>query len=174
MRFHATFRGFVACLLLLVLGVLGCAIVVAHTALAASASGRCTTGRTVVWLDTQGNGGAGSVFYSLRFTNFADHPCTLTGFPGVSAVDLAGHQLGRAGSRTPSPVATVSLASGATVSAEIRIAQVVNFPTAACKPVNAAGLRVYPPGQTAAKVVPFPFKACSRSGPVYLNVKAVS
>jgi hypothetical protein len=174
MSFLGTFRGFVACLFLLVLGVLGCAIALAHTAHAASASGRCTTVRTVIWLDTQGDAGAGSVFYSLKFTNLLDRPCTLTGFPGVSAVDLAGHQLGRAGARTPSTVATVSLASGATVSAALRIVQVVNFPTAACKPVNAAGLRVYPPGQTAAKVVPFPFKACSRSGPVYLNVKAVS
>ena len=65
MSFHATFRGFAACLVLLVLGVFGCAIAVAHTAHAASASVRCTTGRTVIWLDTQGDAGAGSVFYSL-------------------------------------------------------------------------------------------------------------
>jgi hypothetical protein len=174
MSFHATFRGFAACFVLLILGALGCAIAVAQSAHAAPASARCTTGRTVIWLDTQGDAGAGSVFYSLKFTNLSDHPCTLIGFPGVSAVDLAGHQLGRAASRTSSTVATASLASGATVAAAIRITQVLNFPTAACKPVNAAGFRVYPPGQTAAKVVPFPFKACSRSGPVYLNVKAVS
>jgi hypothetical protein len=173
MSFLATFRGLVVCFVMLVLGVVGCAVV-ARTALAASASARCTTGRTVIWLDTQGDAGAGSIFFSLRFTNLSDHPCTLTGFPGVSAVDLAGRQLGRASSRTPSPVETVSLGSGATVAAALRIAQVVNFPTAACKPVNAAGLRVYPPNQTTAKVVPFPFKACSRNGPVYLNVKAVS
>jgi hypothetical protein len=39
--------------------------------------------------------------------------------------------------------------------------------------VNAGGLRVYPPGQTASKLVPFPFRACSRSGPGYLSVEAV-
>ncbi len=36
-----------------------------------------------------------------------------------------------------------------------------------------AGFRVYTPGVTAAKYVPFPFWACSRSGPVYLSVQAV-
>jgi hypothetical protein len=174
MRLFATCRGSVACFVVVVLGAFGCAIVVAHTARAASASARCTTVRTVIWLDTQGDAGAGSVFFSLKFTNLSAHPCTLTGYPGVSAVDLAGHQLGRAAARTPSPVKTVSLASGATATAALRIAQAANFPTAGCKPVNAAGFRVYPPGQTTAKVVPFPFKACSRSGPVFLNVKAVS
>jgi hypothetical protein len=39
--------------------------------------------------------------------------------------------------------------------------------------VLAAGLRVYPPGQTASELVPYPFEACARSGPVYLHVEAV-
>jgi hypothetical protein len=39
--------------------------------------------------------------------------------------------------------------------------------------VTAAGLRVYPPNLTTSKVVPFPFSACSLTGPVYLNVRAV-
>ena len=40
-------------------------------------------------------------------------------------------------------------------------------------PLTAAGLRVYPPNLTTSKVVPFPFSACSLTGPVYLNVRAV-
>jgi hypothetical protein len=35
-------------------------------------------------------------------------------------------------------------------------------------------LRVYPPGETRSKVVPFPFRACARSGPVYLHVEALT
>jgi hypothetical protein len=38
--------------------------------------------------------------------------------------------------------------------------------------VTAAGLRVYPPNQTRARLVPFPFGACSRAGPIYLHVTA--
>jgi hypothetical protein len=36
-----------------------------------------------------------------------------------------------------------------------------------------AGLRVYPPGQTASNVVPFPFRACSRTGQSNLLVRAM-
>ena len=134
----------------------------------------CKTSGLVVWLNTQGNAAAGSVFYKLEFTNQSGRRCVLRGYPGVSAVDLKGRQLGRAASRTPSPVHTISLAAGATASAAARIVVAANFPASACHRVAAAGLRVFPPNQTAAKVVPFPFEACSRSGPVYLNVKAVA
>jgi hypothetical protein len=39
--------------------------------------------------------------------------------------------------------------------------------------VQAAGVRVFPPNQKASRIVPFPFAACSRKGPVYLGVQAV-
>jgi len=45
-------------------------------------------------MDTQGDGAAGSVYYTLQFTNLSGHACTLRGYPGVSAVSLSGHQLG--------------------------------------------------------------------------------
>jgi len=134
----------------------------------------CRTAGLVVWLDTQGNGAAGSSFYQLRLTNLSGHSCTLFGYPGVSAVDLTGHQLGRAASRNPAHHAhRVTLANGATASATVQIVEAGNFPPAICRQVTAAGLRVYPPNQTAAKIVPFPFSACSRVGPTYLSVQAV-
>jgi hypothetical protein len=55
----------------------------------------------------------------------------------------------------------------------LRITDVLNYPTSTCRPVTAAGLRVYAPGQTASTTIPFPFGACSRSGPTYLSVEAV-
>jgi hypothetical protein len=67
-----------------------------------------------------------------------------------------------------------TLASGATVTATLRVVQAGNFPNATCHLASAAGVRVYPPGQKAAKVVPFPFDACARSGPVYLSVGPVT
>jgi hypothetical protein len=125
-------------------------------------------------MDTQGNGAAGSIYYQLKLTNLSGRACTLFGYPGVSAVDLGGHQLGKAASRNPAHRAQrVTLANGATATATLQIAEAGNFPRATCRQVTAAGIRVYPPNQTAAKIVPFPFQACSRTGPNYLSVETV-
>ena len=134
----------------------------------------CRTAGLVVWLNTQGNAAAGSVYYTLEFTNQSGHTCTLDGYPGVSAIDLHGRRLGSAGSRNPSTAHVVSLANGATAGSVLRIVVAGNYPPAACHRVAAAGLRVYPPNQTASKMVPIPFEACSRTGPGILSVKAVA
>lgn len=137
----------------------------------------CTTSGLVIWINTTGNGTAGSIYYTLEFTNLSGHTCTLSGYPGVSAVNLAGHQLGSPGGRdTFSPAHTVTLAaSGAhqTATATLRIVEAGNFPSSACGMTTAAGIRVYPPNQTASKVVPFPFSACSHTGPAILQVRVV-
>jgi len=135
---------------------------------------RCATSGLVVWLDTQGNGAAGSVFYHLELTNLTLHACTLVGFPGVSAVDLAGHRLGSPATwNHAQQPERVTLGAGASASALLRIVQAANYPASTCRPVTAAGLRVYPPNQTAPRVVPFPFRACARRGPVVLTVDPV-
>ena len=140
-----------------------------------SAAARCMTPRLVVWLDANSGGAAaGSVLYSLKFTNLSGHACTLVGYPGVSAVDLAGRQLGSTAGRNPqAPSRVVTLRAGDTANAVLQISQAANFPTGACHRVTAAGLRVYPPNTFRAKIVPIPFPACSRSGPVYLHVERV-
>jgi hypothetical protein len=129
----------------------------------------------VVWLDTEGNGAAGSVYYTLELTNLSRHACTLRGYPGVSAVSLGGGRLGSAASRdAATPSRRVVLKPGATATATLRIVQAGNFPARTCRMTTAAGLRVYPPNQRASKVVPFPFDACSRRGPIFLSVRAVA
>jgi Domain of unknown function (DUF4232) len=117
---------------------------------------------------------AGHIFYTLTFVNRAGHACTLTGYPGVSAVDSRGHQLGIAASRTRSVVHRVTLRSGAAAFAVLRVAVAGNYPRATCRPAPAAGVRVYPPNETAAKVVHVRFTSCSRALPVYLSVKPVA
>lgn len=139
-----------------------------------AAAARCKTSGLVVWLDTRGGAAAGSVYYTLEFTNQSGHTCTLSGYPGVSAVDLGGRQLGSPAGRNPSAAHVVSLPNGATASAQLRLAQARNFPPSICHVAAAAGLRVFPPNQTAGKVIPIPFEACSHAGPVYLGVKAVT
>lgn len=136
-------------------------------------SAKCATSALVAWLDTRGDAAAGSTYFGLKLTNLSGHACTLLGYPGVSAVDLAGHQLGSAANRSRSQVRVVRLSPGATATAGLQIVDAGNFPSSRCHRVTAAGLRVYPPDEIAAKVVPFPFAACSRKGPIGLNVSAI-
>lgn len=152
-----------------------CSGVAATAATSASASSpKCASSGLVVWLNTQSNGAAGTIYYTLEMTNLSGGTCTLSGYPGVSAVDLSGHQLGRSADRNPAHATkTVTLANGATATATLGITDTGVYSPSTCGIVTAAGLRVYPPNQTGSKVVPYPFPACSHSGPVYLHVQSV-
>ena len=140
---------------------------------AKTAAPACVTSRLVVWLNTNGDGAAGSVYYHLQFTNLATRACSLRGYPGVSGVDLGGRRIGTPAARNPSPVRTITLAGGATANAVLRIVNVGNFPASRCHASAAAGLRVFPPNQRASKVVPFPLRACTKTGVAYLFVGPV-
>ena len=147
----------------------------AATPAAGAGTPACATSGLVVWLDTQpGGAAAGSTYVTLDFTNFSGHACSLSGYPGVSAVSLAGRQLGRAATRDrTTPPRTVVLPAGQSAQTTLQITQALNYPRAKCLPVMAAGVRVFPPNQTAARLVPYPFTACSRLGPVILSVRPV-
>jgi Protein of unknown function (DUF4232) len=145
----------------------------------------CATSRLVVWLNVPpGNDYAGGAYYYLEFTNQSGHTCTLRGYPGVSAVSLNGSQLGSPAGWGSPATTTVTLASGATASSKLQIADTGNFgtqcfvhPPAPGHPgilPTAAGLRVYPPNQTASKVVPYPLRACAHTGPVYIGASPVT
>jgi hypothetical protein len=141
---------------------------------APTAPPKCTTTGLVVWLNTNGDGAAGTIFFELQLTNLSGHTCTLRGFPGVSAVGLGGGQLGSpAAHDSGTPLHTVTLANGDTATATVGIAQAANFPASTCVPKTAAGLRVFPPNTTTSKIAPFPFRACSHAGPVFLKVRRV-
>jgi hypothetical protein len=136
---------------------------------------RCQTPGLVVWLDTNGNGAAGSSYYNLQFTNLSGSACSLAGYPGVSAVSLLGAQVGLAAGRSlPGAGTAVRLAPGATSTSILQLTDAGHFPTSACHQVLAAGIRVYPPGATASKVIPYPFEACSSRGAAFLHVRPVA
>ncbi|MGH2870498.1 MAG: DUF4232 domain-containing protein [Solirubrobacteraceae bacterium] len=147
----------------------------ASTALSATSASTpaCSAAGLVNWINPNGNGAAGTIFYQLRFTNLSGHRCTLHGYPGVSGIDLHGHRLGAAARRSTSPVHVIALNNGATAKAVLGIAESSFFPPATCKPTTAAGLRVFAPNQSASKVVPFPFGVCS-AGPGNLSIRAVT
>jgi Protein of unknown function (DUF4232) len=152
------------------------AALIPAAALASSGSGAgtatpaCATAGLDVWMDTSGGVAAGTAYYRLELTNLSGGTCTLSGYPGVSGVTLAGTPLGSAAGRNGSAPHTVTLADGATAHAVLGIVDVYNYPASQCRMTTAAGLRVYPPNQTQSRVAPFPFLACSKSGPVYLTI----
>ena len=161
-------------------------LIAATAAFAASSSGTalaadtapaavpaCTAGDLGAWFAvTQGNGAAGSIYYPLQFTNLSRHACAMRGFPGVSAIDRNGHQLGSPASwGRVTPVRTVVLASGATAHTILRYSDVAVSTAPGCHPVfSTFELRVYPPNQFSATHAAFGLEACSHAGPIYLSV----
>lgn len=141
---------------------------------ALSSTPECTLSGLVIWLDTRGGGTAGATYYYVEFTNLSGHLCALSGYPRVTGINLVGQQLGSVGApESTAKPGFVLIASGARASMALRITDVNNFVPSACNKVMAAGLRVYSPSGTGFRIIPFPFEACSRSGPVYLHMLAV-
>jgi hypothetical protein len=146
----------------------------AKTAAAAqtAAVSRCARSELTAWLGIPGGATAGSTYYQLEISNISGHSCTLYGYPGVSAT-RSGHQVGSAAHRVSSHPSTVlTLAPGSTVHVILQITDVYNFPTSACHPTKASGLRVYAPGDFASMQFPFSFEACGKKGPIFLHVSA--
>lgn len=164
---------------------LGCAAMLAPASALASASSPATARSTavpvcqpsglVIWLNiAKGKAGLGTTYYPLNFTNLSGHTCTLEGFPYVLGVNLSGHQLGKRAvfDHTSTPH-VITIGNGKTASAILGIVNVGNFSPSLCHRVTAAGLKVYAPTGTAttAKVVPYPFGACSNAKVNYLSVQ---
>ena len=120
------------------------------------------------------NGTAGTTFYALKFVNTGKLGCTLSGYPGVSAVTGSGQQIGSPASRIPSSSKTVTLLSGKSASAQVGIVETGNFDPSQCAPVTAAGLKVFPPGQTRAVTIKKTFSTCSSTTVISLTVSPVS
>ena len=110
--------------------------------------------------------------YALDFTNVSSAPCTLTGYPQVAAYQGEGTEVGDAAVRDTSVAALrVVLAPGQTAHASLDASLSVR-----CRPVRVAGLRVVPPGQSAARYVKRLLTACAAHvpwGEDYLHVRAI-
>lgn len=125
--------------------------------------GACATSQLSTEI-TNEQGAAGSRLVDIVLTNTSDEECTLTGFPGVSAVTSNdGTQLGPAALReTGTEAATVALAPGAQARAGLKITNVGLLDAAACQPQDADGLRIYPPENTDSLYVAVPgLQACA-------------
>lgn len=69
------------------------------------------------------------MYYDLQFTNLSGHTCTIYDYPGVSAVNLAGKQVGSAAHHNSrSRPAVITLSYGATATAVLKIFDTGVFP----------------------------------------------
>jgi hypothetical protein len=111
--------------------------------------------------------------YPLDFTNVSDSPCTLAGYPEVSAYRGDGIEVGPVAAQDTTVAAIrVLLAPGETAHAALD----AQAPAARCRPVRASGLRVVTPGRTAARYVRRPLTTCAARasrGENYLRVRAI-
>jgi len=134
----------------------------------------CTSGQLAVWVYTNpGGAAAGSFDLPIGFTNISHRTCFLVGYPGVSATNLNGTQLGSAAGRDPSPNKVITLAAGATANANMQVTDVLNFTPSACKPTFAAQLKVFPPDSKTALTAFFSVRVCAKKGPVYLHIMRI-
>ena len=132
----------------------------------------CTAADLSVWVNIGlVQGAAGTWYYPLEFTNDSSHTCRTWGWPGVSAANANGRQLGDAAQRlhnfTPN---WVNIAAGATAHALLSYSN-AEVGTSGCKPVNASQIRVYAPNQRSLDIGFFSLPACTVGGShVYLRV----
>jgi hypothetical protein len=150
------------------------ALLVSTLALAATPASPCTHSQLKLHVG-RADGTAGTIYYPLTFTNTSARACTLRGYPGVSSVSKEhGKQIGDAASRDPRSVRTVRLAAhGGTATAIYGQVDTGVFDVARCRPVQARGLRVYAPGQTAWFYAPLKHEACSNAGAGDSHVRPV-
>ena len=148
---------------------------------ASAAIPKCTAalgqdGNVSAWVaDGQGNGAAGTIYYPLEFTNLSGHTCSMRGFPGVSAINRGGQQLGSPANWQSGggfgTTRTVNVVPGATVHAILAYHDAAVSTEAGCDPVDTTfELRVYPPDGRSATFAFFDLEACSHAGPIYLSV----
>lgn len=155
---------------------IGSAVWAAAAASAAPASipPVCSTANLVVWVNVdEGQGAAGTWYYPLEFTNVSNHTCRVWGYPGVSATNANGKQLGdAAGRQNIWPGAWVNIGAGGTAHALFGYGA-AEVSTSGCKPKTATYLKVYPPNQRSARLAFFDFPSCTAPHHTYLFVSVI-
>ncbi|MGW9630239.1 DUF4232 domain-containing protein [Agromyces sp. NPDC055520] len=110
-------------------------------------AGQCTDDAlevAVLYVDS----GAGSLDYSVVFTNTGSDSCELRGAPGVSVVDASGVQIGEAAGRLgDDDPPTLTLEPGASVAAALNAVNIDpdGGPLDDCPVVQGSDYLVYPP-----------------------------
>lgn len=134
-------------------------------------TGECKADQLEAAIKTEpGAGAAGSVYRSLVVTNIDSADCAVRGYPGVSYVDAAGNQVGAPADRDPAAEAvTVTLAPGESAMAQLQQTNAGNYGPE-CNQADVAGVRVYPPNDTAWLTAPQETIGCANEAVVLMTV----
>jgi hypothetical protein len=106
-------------------------------------------------------GAAGSFYTAVVLTNKSHSACTMVGYPGVSYISSSGAAVGQPASRVKGHEATVTVKPGGAASALLHQPNPLVFQPADCHKKKAAGIRIYPPGQTLSLTVDKPTTVCT-------------
>lgn len=133
----------------------------------AAAASPCRTDQLQVTLGP-GGGAAGTFFQRILFQNRAQTPCTLTGYPRVSFLDRARHQVGATATQGAGwPIGPVTLTPQGFANAAVGVTDPANYQTSTspssstCRPALTAYVRIYPPGQRSALAIPYKTQVCT-------------
>jgi hypothetical protein len=121
---------------------------------------RCATASLSITLTDLG-AAAGTAYRELGFKNMSARNCTMQGYPGVSFADPQGRQIGAPAQRMAGPDGPLTLAPGAAAAALIAYHDVYVATVPGCQPTAAAGVRVYPPEETASLTVATALTVCA-------------
>jgi hypothetical protein len=137
-----------------------------------AATARCTVSGRRISVGAGSRVTAVMTRYPLDFTNVGAAPCTLTGYPEVTAYEGDKVPVGAAAGRDRSVAARrIVLAPGQTAHASLDASL-----SARCRLVQVSGLRVVPPGQSTARYVRHSLTACAGHAPRgedYLQVRSI-
>lgn len=135
----------------------------------------CTAADLAVWVNEEAaQGAAGTWYYPLEFTNTSGHACATGGYPGVSATDASGRQLGDAAVRDGVYLGRMVIIPAAGTAHALLGYGAAGVSTSGCKPRAAAQLKVYPPNSRTAIDAFFDLPACTvGGGHVYLRVAVI-
>jgi hypothetical protein len=123
---------------------------------AAKAAPACRSNHTRVWYGLPADDATGHAFFQLQISNIGHSTCTFFGYPGVSALNSHGKQVGKAASHYGRRL-RVTLKPGGTT----HMVLVVTDAFLLCAhPVKATDLRVFPPGQFHSQNVPLATRQC--------------
>lgn len=118
--------------------------------------------------------GAGHTRFQLVFENTGTAPCTLTGYPGVSFVQIHNYQLGKAASRIPGAIRIVTLIPHARAYAEVQSSNgSAGYASGQCQVTTVPTLRVFPPNQRESSNLPWNRQECVGSTVQNLEVAPV-
>lgn len=173
--FYRSRRVVAAAAVALGLGI-GSAVMAASSASGAPAAVReCTSANLVVWVSPDlASGASGTIYNALDFTNIGNQTCFLVGWPGVSAQNIDGNQLGSAAVRIAYPPRKfVNVPPGGTANATLRYLSHAVDSSKACGETRATYLSVYPPDQRRARRAYFDEPVCTVKGRTYLEIERI-